>query len=117
LILYAQRITEVIVVGMGRAVVAAVVIVVTAGSAMAETSRYYRTSGSARIETCRGIGFEVCSSETIAIPRFLDQSVARSAVWHEKRNDGLLNCFEELQRGIWTKKLLIFRCRALRGPP
>jgi hypothetical protein len=74
----------------------------------------YRTFGSGKIETCKGIGFEVCSDEEITLPDLIDQAKSRlNAIWHEEKRDYTM-CYMDLEQGIWTKKLLRFRCIPVR---
>ena len=74
----------------------------------------YRTLGSGKIETCKGIGFEVCSSEEITLPKLIDQAKSPlNGIRHEKKRDYTM-CYMDLEQGIWTKKFLLFRCIPVR---
>ncbi len=74
----------------------------------------YRTFGSGKIRTCKGIGFEVCSYEEITLPDLIDQAKSPlNGIRHEKKSDYTM-CYMDLEEGIWTKKLLMFRCIPVR---
>jgi hypothetical protein len=74
----------------------------------------YKTDGSGQIQTCWGAGIQFCGFESASLPEFIN---AHDPEWGYIRSDrkpeGFTMCYLDLPGGIFSERLLMFRCEPL----
>lgn len=85
-------------------------------SASGDETRFYLTTGTGKVQTCKGIGFQACEYESVTAPTEIDQLRLGTSIWHEDKGDGLTMCYEQIKKGIWTERLLMFKCTPIQEP-
>ena len=81
------------------------------GQVYAEEASAYHTNGIGSLEKCKVLVIQVCNSENVAIPNYIETNTPPwRKVYHEKRKDGTNMCWLKLKDGGLTKETLSFAC-------
>ncbi len=83
-------------------------------TAAADTVRFYKTQGTARVETCRGVGFQWCSSDVVPIPLWINSSHPTwRGLYHYERDEQTTCTFGVERIGYITTRTFYIPCTPL----